>query len=107
MHSATFRGYAELDKDVTAVVKTEAQVVDAQESQTFTTAFAGPPSESYEASDVVDQPVFSAIPGDSVVLTLHTQVRVDNSKNRKGSGMLTTGFTTHKVTAAYGLKWQS
>ncbi|RAS69020.1 hypothetical protein C8D87_1021098 [Lentzea atacamensis] len=73
-------------------------------------ANAGPEvviSESCEASDVVDQPLFSAIPGDSVVLTLHTRVRVDNSKNRKGSGMLTTGFTTHKVTAAYGLKWQS
>src|SRR5690606_1809372 len=102
------RGFIALDKGVTATQKTTYYFAGEQIQASTQTDFAGPVSKDYLIHDEI--PFTSTVwapCGQVQALNINSQVRIDNSKNSSGSGLVSTDSVDGKVTFVVGVNWQT
>lgn len=103
-----YRGFVELDEGVKGTQKATYYFTGDQKQTSLETNFHGPVSMDYLTHDEVDfTSVIWAPCGASRPLNINSQIRLDNSANKKGSGLLTTDAVDGKVTFVVGVQWQS
>ncbi|KAI5809203.1 secreted protein [Pyronema omphalodes] len=107
VYSSDYRGYVQLDKGVTGTQKATYYFAGntAQASAEF--KVSGPISQDYLAHDETSftSTVWSPC-GEFAALNVNSQIRVDNSGNRKGTGLMTTDSIDGKVTFKVGVQWR-
>ncbi len=101
------RGYVGLDKKVTATQKSSFYFQGSETMGEFQTDFTGYFDDDYEVIDVVpfDAAIWS--PCDSNrSLNIKTQVRLNNRRNRNGSGIITADSVDGTMSLMYGIAWK-
>ncbi|MFI6100232.1 DUF4360 domain-containing protein [Lentzea sp. NPDC051213] len=104
-----YEGYIDLQQKVTARIRTAVYTPrTADRTTTFGSDWTGPIVSSFSVRDTVSAEgvVFSANPGDTVLLHVNTQMHVDNAANKNGSGLLTVDEIDHKTKLVLGLQWR-
>jgi hypothetical protein len=108
IYETDYLGFVGLDEGVTATQKStyffSSKAKNTFEGQSFWT---GPISEDYQFTDTFDAAAVVLSPCDSKTNTLNvnTQIRLDNSRAKTGSGLITTDTITGKVTQLLGIAW--
>ena len=103
-----YKGYVDLNYNVVARQQSE-YWFQGQESNVVSwyDEWKGKLVEDYTTlPDKMEKEVWSPCRKASNNLIINTQVRVDNSMNTRGSGMITTDSLTHKVTHVFTTKWK-
>lgn len=107
IHTASVSGYLSLDKHVSATQQLDYSFAGEKGSATFWSNWQGPVAEDYLFTyDLVPEAMVWSPCGKEASLNANAQVKVDNSHNKAGSGLITTDTITGKVTMALGLTWQ-
>jgi len=107
--SADYRGYAELDKDVTGLQKSTYYFSGSQSQASLQTAFTGPENDNYLVTDKLEQASLVWSPcGQEGLLNINAQVQVaaNSSAPANAAGQLTVDSIDTKVTQVYSLQWQ-
>jgi len=104
----TYKGYVSLDDQVTARQQSQYWFQGQEQSSvTWYTEWTGQIDTDYDTiPDVVGKETWSPCKSTSSNLIVNTQIRLNNSNNRSGSGMITTDSLDHKVTHILGCKWK-
>jgi hypothetical protein len=102
-----YRGYTTLDDKVTAAIETSYYFAGSLQQVSVRSPFVGPMTKDYTFRDTLDiaTTVWSAC-GQSENLNANTRIRVDNTRNPKASGILTTDSVDGKVQHVLGLAWR-
>jgi len=105
---ARYEGYVKLDPKVTAKQQSTYRWAGLDPTATLYSTFAGPVNKDYTFTDslISSAYVWSSCKGVPGALVVNTQILVDNSKNSKGSGMITTDAIEGKVIHIYGCSWK-
>lgn len=101
------RGFVSLEQNVTAQQKTSFYFQGDTQTGSFEQNFSGPTDEDYIATSTI--PFTNAVWSNCAAnraLNVGTQVRLDNSRNRNGSGLITIDSIDGVVTHFYGLTWR-
>lgn len=107
VRTVDYQGFVNLDNKVAAMLTSAIYTPRTVEQKTDVVAsWEGPLSEDYSFTGDIAQPVFSANPGDTVSLMIDSIARVDNSRDKKAQGILTTDTITHKTRIVLGLQWR-
>jgi len=103
-----YRGYLLLDEGVSALQRSDYWFDGDTDKTFFYSTWDGPYEEDYNFSDDVEKEIATWSPCDSSAnnLYINTQIRVNNMKNRDGSGLITTDTITQRVTHVYGVVWE-
>jgi len=106
----SYFGYVKLDKGVTASQQSTYRFsTQPSQQQTFYSTWVGKIDEDYSFTDtlirdsLVWSPCTNGAPSNLIV---NTEVKTDNSKNKRGSGTITTDSIEHVVTHVYGFQWK-
>lgn len=102
-----YRGFAQLDAGVQSVQSTSNYYSGQPNTAVFKTTLQGPMSADFA---IKDTPGLSALLwspcGARRAININTQVRLDNSRNRLGSGLITVDRINTVTTHRYGLVWK-
>jgi hypothetical protein len=99
------RGFSSLDPGVSGVQTTSFYFQGDARTGRFNQNFYGPSSEDYHVR--ADLPVSQRIYGVcGRALNINTSVRVDNMRNRFGSGLMTVDSVDGSVAEVYQIVWQ-
>lgn len=102
-----YDGYIKLDKKVKATQKSEYSFTGSTKKMTFESNWVGPLSTDYYVWDDISVASYIYSPcGYKSTLNINTQIRLDNSKNTAGSGLITTDSIGSKATHIYHLHWK-
>lgn len=105
--SSGFRGFIELDKQVTAGEKVDVSHGGSEAVTSFHSNWLGPIQEDYEFNDDIASSAYVWSPcGKSVSLNVDARKRVSNADDKNGSGALRTDTIVGKATTLLGLKWR-
>ncbi|KNC99933.1 uncharacterized protein SPPG_05305 [Spizellomyces punctatus DAOM BR117] len=105
--SADFRGWAELDKDVTG--RQQSIYYFQGDGRTTTTEMSvnGPIAKNYAIRDEIDFTSQSWSPcGEDRPVNINTSIFVSNTKNPKAGGVLTTDSVDGKIVQKYQFQWK-
>eukprot|EP01125_Pyxidicula_operculata_P021408 TRINITY_DN8233_c0_g1_i1.p1 TRINITY_DN8233_c0_g1~~TRINITY_DN8233_c0_g1_i1.p1 ORF type:complete len:198 (-),score=10.09 TRINITY_DN8233_c0_g1_i1:18-611(-) len=103
----TFRGYVMLDSGLRGTQKSTYYFQGERLSASASSAFNGPISDSYEVSDRLNIQSKVWMPcGTNANLNINAEVRIDNTRNKNGEGLMTTDSVDGKVTQIYQLLWR-
>lgn len=102
-----YRGYASLERGVTGLQKATYYFQGQSTQVSGETSLRGEMDRDYHIRDelVLTAEVWSPC-GASRALNINSQVRVDNTRNPRGYGMLTTDSMDGVFTTIYNLKWR-
>lgn len=102
-----YRGYVSLDSRIKAEQKSDYYFQGQRGSAALKTAFTGPIDEDFELNDTLALSALVWSPcGANRSLNIKTQVRLNNSRNRRGSGIITTDSIDGELTQVYAIKWK-
>ena len=103
-----YDGYLNLEEHVCATQKSVYHWGGQAPAATFLSTWTGPTSGDYVFTDSLAKNTcaWSSCNGVPDKLIIDTEIMVDNKKNKKGSGLLTTDSIEGKVTHTYGWKWK-
>jgi len=101
-------GYVSLDKKVVATQKSQYWFAGDQKSMTFQSKWKGPFEDDYTFTDTIEKKavVWSPCKSAPSSLLINTQIRVDNTYNKMGEGLISTDFINHQVTHKLGCRWK-
>lgn len=107
IESVDYKGYASLERGVTAVLSSTSYYAGAAQTARLQTTFRGPFDADYSVRDQlsVSSQLWSPC-GANRSLNINTQVRLDNSQNRSGDGLVTVDRMQTAATHQYGLLWR-
>ena len=102
-----YRGYVSLDRGVTGVAQSDYYFQGQRGSARLSTTFRGPIDQDYEYRDSlgISAVVWSPC-GASRSLNMKTQIRVDNNRARRGTGLLTVDSVDGQLEQVYGIQWR-
>ena len=103
--STEYNGYVKLDKKVTALQKSE-YGFDNQKKLPFQSTWTGVFDDDYNFTDRIEQGIWSPCKPTSSNLYINTQIRVENSKNPTGRGLISTDSITQRITEKYYVRWR-
>jgi hypothetical protein len=108
IYSTDYRGFVSLDPKVTALQKSTYYFSNTPGQFEAQSTWTGPYSEDYYFTDTFDAlaVVWSPCKSATNTLNINTQIRLDNSKDKTATGMITTDSITHKVVHVLGVAWQ-
>lgn len=102
-----YRGYTSLDRGVTGLQRSSYYFQGQRATARLTSRFRGPTDDDYHVRDTLGISALVWSPcGASRALNMNTQVRVDNRRNRRGSGLMTLDSIDGQLTHIYGIKWR-
>jgi hypothetical protein len=102
-----FRGYAQLDRRVEGTQKAVYYFGGSTRQATAQSTFRGPMDEDYVIRDTLGLEAVVWSPcGVERNLNINTQVRVNNSRDRNASGLLTVDSIDGSVEQIYHLSWR-
>lgn len=105
--SIDHRGYAALEKKVIGTHKASYYFQGQGQTGTLSTDLKGPKDQDYHFRDLVGlSSVVYAPCGARRALNINTQVQVDNSANKRASGLMTVDSIDGQVTQIYNLQWK-
>jgi hypothetical protein len=105
--SVEYRGYVSLDTNVSAAHSTAYYHSGKPTQATLQTNLRGPISKDFQLSDQFGLASYVWSPCDARrSLNLNTQIRIDNSRNRHGSGLMTLEYLRSGASHRYGLVWK-
>lgn len=105
--SSTYRGFVALDQGVKAVQSATYYFSGETKQAKTESVIEGPRNSDYLINDEVPfTSVVWAPCGRQASLNINSQVRVDNSANRDGQGLMQNDSMDGKVEYVVGLKWQ-
>ncbi|KAF8455569.1 hypothetical protein BGX38DRAFT_1088250 [Terfezia claveryi] len=104
----SYFGFVNLEKDVTARQQSTYRWASSSPTATFFSTWKGEISEDYKFTDQLEQEsyVWSPCKGLPGTLVVNTQIQVDNSKNKKGRGLITTDSVEGVVIQKYACSWK-
>lgn len=106
----TYFGYIDLDKKVTAKQTSSYRWGGSKSTATFFSTWVGDIDETYTFTDTLEQSAYVWSPckgkGASSSLVINTSIQTENSKNKKGSGLITTDAIEGLVRQKYGCTWK-
>ncbi|MDN3610768.1 DUF4360 domain-containing protein [Vibrio ostreicida] len=102
-----YRGYADLDAQVSAKQTSSYFFAGARQEATLRTEFVGPISDNYQLSDRIglESLVWSSCNATEPVV-IKTEIKVDNRRARDKSGLITLDTIDGKLTHRYGLMFK-
>lgn len=102
-----YRGYVSLDNKVTGIQKSSYYFQGQGRTASLQTTMKGPYDNDYQIRDTLGLNAMVWSPcGASRSLNINTQVRVDNSRNRRGYGLMTLDSLDGQLQHIYGIKWK-
>ena len=102
-----YRGFVSLDRGLKATQKATYYFQAQSNQQSFETQFQGVVDKDFVARDVVPTAALQFAPCDSKrPLNINSQVKIDSSRNRNGSGIITQDSVDGKLSQTYGLIWR-
>jgi len=101
------RGYVGLDRNVEALQKTSFYFQGSPVTGEVEESFVGFLDDDYESNHIIpaDQANWSPC-GESRSLNVKTQVRLNNSHNRRGTGIITADSLDGQMYTTFGLVWK-
>lgn len=107
VNEVDYRGYISLERGVTGVQSTTQYFAGRADSVKLQTTFRGPMDTDYQLRDQLGISSILWSPcGVNRSLNLSTQIRLDNSGNRNGSGLMTLDQISTRASHRYGLIWK-
>jgi hypothetical protein len=107
LYQLDYTGHADLDKDVKATQRSTYWFAGEQPRATLQTSWVGKFSDNFSLRDTLVNKSWVWSPcGASTTLNINTEVFLDNSKNPKGSGLITTDVIDGKVVSLFGFGFQ-
>ncbi|KAJ3184902.1 hypothetical protein HDU85_001592 [Gaertneriomyces sp. JEL0708] len=105
--SADFRGWAELDRNVNGRQHSIYYFQGDGRTTTAETTIKGPFANNYALHDEIEFTSQSwSTCGEQRPVNINTSIFVDNTKNTKGGGVMTTDSVDGKVTQVYQFQWK-
>ena len=102
-----YRGFADLDVGVEAVQTTSHYYAGQGSTATLRTTLSGPMSYDFQLVDNLGSAALLWSPCNAQrALNINTQIRLDNSRNRRGSGLVTVDRISSVTSHKYGLVWK-
>lgn len=101
------RGYVSLERGVTGIQQTRFYFQGKLHTGSFMTNFQGPRDGDYQVRDILglSSQVFSPC-GAHRALNLNTEIRLDNSRNSRGLGLMTTDSIDAGLKHTYSIVWR-
>jgi len=108
LYQTDYTGFANLEKDVKASQQSAYWFAGFKENTaTLKTQWVGPYKKNYSFRDSLIASAYCWSPcGASTTLNINTELDLDNSKNPKGKGFISTEVIDHKVKTLYGILWR-
>lgn len=102
-----YRGFVDLEPGIMGTQQASYYFQGRQQTSSFRTLMQGPVSRNYQARDVLDVSASVWSPcGEFRSLNINTELRLDNMRNRNGSGLITVDSIDGHVTQNYGIAWR-
>jgi hypothetical protein len=102
-----YRGFANLDTGVEAVQRTSHYYAGQGGAANFSSTFRGPMSYDFQINDNLAATALLWSPCNAQrALNINTQIRLDNSRNPRGSGLITVDRINTVMSHRYGLVWK-
>lgn len=102
-----YRGFLDLERGLTATQQTSYYFQGSSSTARLASNFAGPAARDYQVRDTLGVTSLIWSPcGASRSLNMNTEVRVDNTRNRSGSGIMTLDSIDGQLKHIYGVQWK-
>lgn len=102
-----YRGFMSLDRNVVGTQKSTYYFQGSSAQAPLQSNFTGPRSGDYQIRDTLGLNAVVWSPcGQQRALNINTQVRVDNARNRAGSGLMTLDSIDGALRHIYGISWR-
>lgn len=107
LFTVDYRGYASLDRNVTGMQTSKYHFQGGVGTGSMSTRLAGAFDDDYQIRDAltVSAQIWSPC-GASRALNINTDVRVDNTRNRNGYGLMTVDSIDGQFKLIYGIQWR-
>lgn len=101
------RGFVSLERNLNGLQKTSFYYQGQAQTGSFELPFSGPTDEDYVSLATIpfSNQVWSPCNAKRA-LNVNTEVRIDNTRNRRGSGLMTVDSVDGVVTHLYGVAWR-
>lgn len=101
------RGFVSLERGLTGLQKTSFYYQGQAQTGSFELPFSGPADQDYISLATIpfSNQVWSPCNANRA-LNVNTEVRIDNTRNRSGSGLMTVDSVDGVVTHLYGIAWR-
>ncbi|KAG0644139.1 hypothetical protein HOY80DRAFT_177426 [Tuber brumale] len=108
LYQTDYTGYADLEKGVTAKQQSQYWFAGfADQKAILQSTWKGQYKNSFTFRDTLAHEAVVWSPcGASTTLNIDTQMTLDNSEEKKASGLITTDVIDHKVKTIYGVRWR-
>jgi hypothetical protein len=102
-----YRGYVSLERGVNGLQTSKYYFQGQPATGTLSTPIAGPVDRDYQIRDTLglSAEVWSPC-GAQRALNINTDVRVDNTRNRRATGLMTVDSIDGQLKLIYGIKWR-
>lgn len=102
-----YRGFMSLEARVTGLQKSSYYFQGSRATASLQSTFRGPTDEDYQVRDTLGLNALVWSPcGANRALNINTQIRVDNSRNRRGLGLATLDSIDGQLQQIYGIRWR-
>lgn len=102
-----YRGYVSLDPRVTGLQQSSYYFQGQFATARLRTPIVGPIDEDYQIRDTLGMSALVWSPcGAMRSININSEIRLDNSRNRQGRGLMTTDSIDGSVRLIYGIQWR-
>lgn len=102
-----YRGFVDVEPGILATQQASYYFQGYQQTARFRTVMQGPISRDYQARDALDLTASVWSPcGEFRSLNINTEVRLDNTRNRNGRGLITVDSIDGNIAHTYGVVWR-